>query len=302
LTIEQVFRASFPDADPSWATFGVDVSGWQSPGIIGQLWADGVRPDWAVIKTSEGTGYRSEEAAGQVADCLALGVPWAAYHYLSFRDANREAACLLDALSVLPALSALPVAVWLDCEDGTYDLHHVPDGYDAYIGLMADAVEAALPGVRVGIYSAGWWSNGKIGDGSRPLWVSDYSDGKVWPGYRNPALPSAWSDALLWQFTSTSSLGNLDLNVGPASYVVSAVIPDQPTEAPRDLFLAHPMLDGVDVAQLQSRLVGLGFDPGPVDGVFGPLTESGVMAFQASRGLSIDGIVGPLTRAALKGC
>lgn len=300
MSIEQIFRASFPDADPTWCTFGVDVSGWQSAGIIGELWAADIRPNWVIVKTSEGTSYRSVEAAGQVADCLALGIPWAAYHYCSFRDADREAANLLDALSALPELSALPVAVWLDCEDGTYDLHNVPNGYDAYISAVAAAVEIALPGRTVGVYSAGWWSSGRLADGSRPLWVSDYSDGKVWPGYRSPALPSAWDAALLWQFTSTSELGTLDLNVGPSSYVASAVVPAVP-ESARDLFLSDPWLEGVDVAQLQQRLTDWGCDPGPIDGIFGPLTESAVKAFQTARELAVDGIVGPLTRAALKG-
>jgi peptidoglycan hydrolase-like protein with peptidoglycan-binding domain len=36
-----------------------------------------------------------------------------------------------------------------------------------------------------------------------------------------------------------------------------------------------------------------------VDGVFGPVTEAAVKAFQTSEGLSVDGIVGPQTWAAL---
>ena len=35
--------------------------------------------------------------------------------------------------------------------------------------------------------------------------------------------------------------------------------------------------------------------PVAVDGIFGPLTESAVKAFQQSKGLADDGIVGPLT-------
>jgi peptidoglycan hydrolase-like protein with peptidoglycan-binding domain len=35
--------------------------------------------------------------------------------------------------------------------------------------------------------------------------------------------------------------------------------------------------------------------PVAVDGIFGPLTEGAVKAFQQSRGLAADGIVGPLT-------
>jgi peptidoglycan hydrolase-like protein with peptidoglycan-binding domain len=52
---------------------------------------------------------------------------------------------------------------------------------------------------------------------------------------------------------------------------------------------------GEDVADLQRFLTAAGFDPGPDDGAFGPLTEAGVRAFQADKGLVVDGIVGSQT-------
>ncbi len=56
---------------------------------------------------------------------------------------------------------------------------------------------------------------------------------------------------------------------------------------------------GPQVSRLQARLQELGFDPGPIDGIFGPQTERAVIAFQRHRGLTADGIVGPQTRQAL---
>jgi hypothetical protein len=52
---------------------------------------------------------------------------------------------------------------------------------------------------------------------------------------------------------------------------------------------------GGSVKQLQERLKELGFDPGPIDGDFGPKTRAAVIAFQTDRGIRIDGIVGPET-------
>ena len=54
------------------------------------------------------------------------------------------------------------------------------------------------------------------------------------------------------------------------------------------------------VRSLQRRLRHLGFGPGPVDGLFGPRTESAVGRFQAGAGLAADGVVGPATYKALR--
>ena len=56
---------------------------------------------------------------------------------------------------------------------------------------------------------------------------------------------------------------------------------------------------GGDVSELQARLNRIGFWSGSIDGIFGPLTRSGVVGFQRARGLLVDGIVGPQTFGAL---
>jgi peptidoglycan hydrolase-like protein with peptidoglycan-binding domain len=53
------------------------------------------------------------------------------------------------------------------------------------------------------------------------------------------------------------------------------------------------------VRALQRRLRALGNRPGPVDGLYGPLTEAAVEGLQRDSGLSVDGIVGPRTRGVL---
>lgn len=56
---------------------------------------------------------------------------------------------------------------------------------------------------------------------------------------------------------------------------------------------------GPEVEMLQRILYSIGYDPGPIDGIFGPLTRNAVIRFQLDNGLVPDGIVGPKTWAAI---
>jgi peptidoglycan hydrolase-like protein with peptidoglycan-binding domain len=57
--------------------------------------------------------------------------------------------------------------------------------------------------------------------------------------------------------------------------------------------------EAASVRSLQRQLRSLGWQPGPVDGLFGPRTEAAVLRFQNQTGLAVDGIVGPQTTKAL---
>ena len=63
----------------------------------------------------------------------------------------------------------------------------------------------------------------------------------------------------------------------------------------RLLYLRVPYMRGDDVLYLQRRLDDLGFDCGPVDGIFSPALEVAVTEFQRNAGLNVDGIVGETT-------
>ena len=56
---------------------------------------------------------------------------------------------------------------------------------------------------------------------------------------------------------------------------------------------------GEGVTRLQELLRDIGYDPGGVDGVFGPGTEGAVKGFQGDHELEADGVVGPATWSAL---
>lgn len=54
------------------------------------------------------------------------------------------------------------------------------------------------------------------------------------------------------------------------------------------------------VLAIQEMLTTLGFQPGGIDGIFGPNTEKAVIRFQEFAAIYADGMVGPITMAALE--
>lgn len=52
---------------------------------------------------------------------------------------------------------------------------------------------------------------------------------------------------------------------------------------------------GSDVRKIQAVLQKIGYDVGPIDGIFGSNTEEAVKRFQLNNGLVVDGIIGPKT-------
>lgn len=67
------------------------------------------------------------------------------------------------------------------------------------------------------------------------------------------------------------------------------------TASPRAGALLRQGNQGAVVKQLQAHLQQLTYDPGPIDGQFGPCTDRAVRQFQGANGLVVDGAVGPHT-------
>jgi peptidoglycan hydrolase-like protein with peptidoglycan-binding domain len=77
------------------------------------------------------------------------------------------------------------------------------------------------------------------------------------------------------------------------------------TSTPLDTLLSGTRLlrrgvNGDDVRELQGFLNIQGFEAGPVDGIFGGLTDLAVRAFQRAQGINADGVVGSQTRAKVR--
>ncbi len=50
---------------------------------------------------------------------------------------------------------------------------------------------------------------------------------------------------------------------------------------------------------VQRKLIELGYNPGPINGINGPQTKKAIMEFQRDQGIAVDGIPGPQTLKSL---
>lgn len=95
--------------------------------------------------------------------------------------------------------------------------------------------------------------------------------------------------------------------VGAMSVTAPALAASTPTSSLSSLEAQHPAMSqklsfssqGHWVMTLQADLNLLGDPSGPVDGVFGPLTEKGVRHFQSTHHLAVTGVTTPATWQAI---
>jgi peptidoglycan hydrolase-like protein with peptidoglycan-binding domain len=96
----------------------------------------------------------------------------------------------------------------------------------------------------------------------------------------------------------------LGMGAGLVAVALLVVVPLAVADDASDVADADGLLlsgqTGELIASLQSVLAESGHSPGPVDGIFGEMTEAAVRDFQASNGLIVDGIVGAQTKAAIR--
>ncbi len=67
------------------------------------------------------------------------------------------------------------------------------------------------------------------------------------------------------------------------------------TYASRYLRIMTPYMEGIDVQNIQQRLMELGYYEGEIDGIYDQETAESVIAYQEAMGLLVDGVVGPDT-------
>lgn len=98
--------------------------------------------------------------------------------------------------------------------------------------------------------------------------------------------------------TATGRRWDMGLLLPEVQYMRTDAVQVIPDERPV-LRLTKPRMMGNTVKALQRALKHEGYNPGPLDGVFGPKTAAAVTAFQLASGLVPDGEAGPITLKAL---
>lgn len=180
--------------------YGVDVSAYQPGFDFAAARRDGM--DFAIIKATEGTGWRSSYYRDQVARARAAGLLVAAYHYVRGNDVAGQ-------LTNIRAMVTPGTPVILDVEDGAGSLQSIRD--------LNAAVQRA--GYRTPlIYIPRWYWQGHMGSpslaGLPPLWHSRYPDNVVRrvAGF-NLNDPAYWPSfgglsTVIAQFTSSLAVAN----------------------------------------------------------------------------------------------
>jgi|GEM_PF-5690683 len=281
---------------------GVDVSHHQ--GEVDWAGVSGEGVSFAVAKATEGGDYTDPRFAENWQGIADAGIPFrGAYHFFRMTSSpSAQADNFGDRLEEGGLRTGDMLALDIERKDGKTgaEIH-------AAAAEWVDAIHARFPDHRLLIYSGHFWRH--VVRSSDPLgcelWLPAYVGGEWVP---DKLVPSAWTEALIWQYSSKGSLsgigGNVDVNRCRLSedelgqwlrFELEHPVPAGPTAT-------YPTLRrgdrGEAVSRLQQALAGAGFLD-QVDGIFGPDTETAVKRFQADRGLREDGIAGSETWGAL---
>lgn len=118
----------------------------------------------------------------------------------------------------------------------------------------------------------------------------------------NGLTPDGVVNVNVWNLLEYVPVEEGEIPPGPPTTPITPTC--RPEECPSDVS-QRPTIrrgdEGPCVGLAQQLLALKGYDPGPVDCIFGDQTEAAVKAFQKANGLTVDGIVGPKTWAALEG-
>ena len=185
--------------------FGIDVSKWQGNIDWARVKAAGV--EYAFIRVSDGITTIDEKFVPNWAGAGLQGIPRGVYQFFRpHRDPIEQADIVIDHLLEYGVGELPPV---IDVE-ATND--QTPATIALNVGRWIDRVESVL-GVTPIIYTGRYFWNDNVRSNaysSYPLWHAQYTSAAC------PNIADAWSDWLIWQYSSTGRVdgiaGDVDMN------------------------------------------------------------------------------------------
>ena len=283
------------------------------------------------IKASEGTTYQDPYLNEHYQGAKAIGLPTGFYHYLKGTSAPESQAqnfwslikdkennlipCLdieengfnvidyaLRFISKFKELSNLPILIYTGPYFANDNLDNRLASYPCWIAHygvsspMATKIwgtnyvghqyteKGSVPGIN---------GNVDVNNFTEKIFINkiNIQDNKT----NNKAAVSDWLAEYLKSWNWSEWVGKLQRTVGVVTDKIVGPI------TLKACTLLKKKCTGELVKRLQEILKAYGFNCGNIDGIFGDKTYNAVVAFQKSRGLTMDGIVGQNTWKALLG-
>ncbi len=285
---------------------GVDVSEFQGTIDWPRVKAAGIA--FAFVRVSDGVQHRDPTFAQNWAGTKANGIVRGVYQFFRASEDPIAQADLLA--SSVPLEPGDLVACDIELTDGMSAPTIV-----AHLSTWCDEIKKKTGRSPLIYTMQGFWNPLGANFSGFDLWVANWDAS-------SPALPAGWSSWKFWQYSDHGSVPGInervDLDVWFGSPAELAAYSPQSGTSPQapagnnspggdvaPVNTSQPLLSqgnaGDAVKRLQQLLLAKGFDPGPLDGVFGPRTLAAVRDFQREGSLSVDGVVGPQTWGALVG-
>ena len=271
---------------------GIDIAKYQKGIDLSK-----VPCDFVIIKATQGISYVSKTFRAQIEDAIKNNKHIGVYHYAGGGGYNNEAEHFLK--TVAPYIGrAILVLDWEAEQNPNFNNHAYAVEWLKYVYKKTGIKPFIYMSKSVCRAYKGW-------DISFPLWCAQYKN-KASTGYQESPWTDnkgfgPWKAPLIYQYTSHGVLsgynGFLDLD---KSYISDWDVYCKPMQDASPV--SHPMIRkgarGEAVKLAQTLLNAHGFHL-KVDGIFGVVTESAVLEYQALNNLKADGIIGPKTWAAL---
>jgi len=195
------------------ASFGIDISSWQSGLDLGAVPAD-----FVIMKATEGVSFVDSTFRAWADWCVKHGKRFGLYVFArseKWASYEAQAAYFVDAVS--PYLGK--ATLWLDWENTSYSTLQSDTAGALRFLREIKRLTGKTPGIYMNWSCANSYNWGAVASEGYPLWGAGYPTMSTQWGYHQPSRWSdwgAWGNCSIRQYSSTTRLdgysGNLDVN------------------------------------------------------------------------------------------